>query len=91
MCVDSHSEITIMWSMLAVPNAASDFHANHIIYLQRKRQPHLLDVDESHMRREPFVIDCYTAMTVQIIVTIKNFPMTTAATKLIVTQILMLV
>ena len=27
----SHSEITVMWSMLAVPNAASDFHANDII------------------------------------------------------------
>ena len=53
----SHSDITVMWSMLAVPNAASDFHANHIIYLRRKRQPDLLDVDKSHMGREPFVID----------------------------------
>ena len=44
--------------MLAVPNGASNFHANHIIYVRRKRQPHLLDIDESHMGREPCIIDC---------------------------------
>ena len=38
--------------MLAVPNAASDFHANHITYLRRKRQLHLLDVNESHIWNE---------------------------------------